>query len=307
MSDIIFGDLPALVDNNLKFRQYVSHTIIPYWNELRPDLPLSDIIENAIQNNISGSKSETEDIDPDTKSSVVNDKDFQKTISENSEKQHIETLNEDLKKYDKYKNQSIEETINDMNKPKEPERSADTSATKSPKEIMKMIGKKIDEPESEEQNSDAKETNEFKPNNNSMLTGELIQLCGTVSKRLSWYNDIGFGDIKSIVEKRNLKAEIVKFESRTIISFMNRFKKIFDLLSHHDYPINMLSSTETRTYLTVYDEFTKINDLMEQISLLDEMRMIPSSWLPKEDTYKRPKRVSPTVGKGKGSMDKSEQ
>lgn len=179
-------------------------------------------------------------------------------------------------------------------------------ATKSHEEIMELI-KKLphDHKPQEEPIEQTDEKKEFKPDFENLLTGELISLCTEVTKRLEWYNDIDFLGKKGIGEKRELKKKVVKFETQTIISYANKYNKLYKLLEHLEYPKNMLSSTKERSYKTIFEEFEKEDNFMMKIVLVDELKMICSSWLPKPEVYLRRKRVSPVIaGKAKSSADK---
>lgn len=293
MEEVIFADLPALPNNDLKFFHYVMNTIVPYWDSLNTEKSIKDVLNDVLFKDEPNGN-----VDSESSEIIEGAKDILDNLDIKSEKLK---LDDDLDKFRKLGKIPIEDTIRQLQEPVK----LKPSASKSRAEIESMLGHKI---KVESVQSDEPVTKEpFNPNQENMLTGELIQLCKDVSERLNWYNEIDFGSSKSIVAKKTLKKQTIKFETKTITSYMNRFNTIFGLLLHHDYPIDMLSSKPERTYETIYTEFQTEYDLMKQIALVDEMRMIPSSWLPKQEVFMRRKRVTPVIaGKTKGSADKSE-
>lgn len=48
MYEIIPSDLPAIPSEKLRFFQMVSETIIPYWNELSPNVSIESIVEKVL-------------------------------------------------------------------------------------------------------------------------------------------------------------------------------------------------------------------------------------------------------------------
>ncbi|MCV0393631.1 MAG: hypothetical protein K5790_10155 [Nitrosopumilus sp.] len=301
MDEVIFADLPALPNDNLIFYQMVSEFYIPNWDKLCPDISIQSIVEKVLN----------PEIYPDEKpENIINSSETQEVIKKKMGAFEIISTKEDMDSIDKIDTRPIEQIIRELDNPKVKKE----TATKTPKEVIEMLGHKIDtrpkvtveeeQPEpvqSEQKQQQSKEEHDLE----TMLTGELIALNKDVNQRFQWYNDIDFGHIRSIVEKKSLKKKIIKFETQTINSYMNKYKKLYDLLSHHGYEIEMLSSTEERDYETIFNEFSVEIGLLEKISLVDEMKMISSSWLPKEKLFSRRKRITPVIsGKAKSSADK---
>jgi len=140
----------------------------------------------------------------------------------------------------------------------------------------------------------------------SILTGDLINLCQKIQTRLDWYFDIDLYTPTGINERQELRNKVIKFETTTISSFANQFNQIFTLLEHQHFQ-NTLSSAKNRDYSIIYKEFKSSDSLEDKISLLTELKMIPSSWLPKQHIYNKPKKVTPTIStKVRTSNDKGE-
>jgi hypothetical protein len=301
MDKLILADLPALPSKNLKFYQMVSETIIPIWDTLSPNVSIQSIVENILN----------PEIYPDEKpENIINSSSTQEIVKKRMGAFEIIGTKDDMDSIEKIDNRPIEQLIHELDNPKIKKE----TATKSPKEVIALLGHTIDvkpkiitEEEPVETNQETYQPTKQEHDLETMLTGELIALNTDVNQRFQWYNDIDFGHVRSIVEKKSLKKKIIKFETQTIDYYMNQYKKRYDLLSHHGYEIEMLSSTEERDYETIFGEFNVEIGLLEKISLVDEMKMISSSWLPKEKLFNRRKRITPVIGgKAKSSADKSD-
>lgn len=289
-----FGDLPAKVDENIRFYQLVAHSIIPFWDELGSKKSIKQVVQEVLDRTLYDDDESSEIIQNKKTKSQMDDMKF----SIFPKNKHLE----DLKKLEELQNTPIEKTIAKLKQQeKEPDKRPE-GATKSNKEHMQIMSRNTTQLPVEE---NQQETKNIEMEN--MLTGDLIDLSIAITDRLRWYSDINIEKIKSITEKKSIRKEIIKFEEITMKSFMKRLNKKYDLLRHHGFGIDMLSTNEDRPYSVIYDEFMDTHDVSDREVLLDEMVGVCLSWLPKQKVYYRAKKITPVVSAGtKGSADKSE-